>query len=249
VGSGIFERIEDGAETFLPFSLEQGISISSHAKHGEKPVKLVAVNNGRIRCEVQSRRTQVFEILSRAKDVPTRIYLRVGKRPGWKLENAPKDTRELHGAWYIPAKLEEGKTTVEITDLHAHPRTVSWDSGLGQEVLKLYVSNADANPAVAEALKAVEAKRSELNELRSKVAKKRTRKSELVREQNRIRHNIKTLGEAKINQSLARDFSRKLGANERSIAELNGDTVKLDEQIHAIELQLKVLMQGVTLSK
>ena len=70
-----------------------------------------------------------------------------------------------------------------------------------------------------------------------------------MREQNRIRHNIKTLGEAKINQSLARDFSRKLGANERSIAELNGDTVKLDEQIHAIELQLKVLMQGVTLSK
>ncbi len=249
VGSGIFERIEDGAETFLPFSLEQGISITSHAKHGEKPVRLVAISNGRVRCEVQSRRTQVFEILSRAKDVPERIYLRIGKRPGWKLENAPKDTRELHGAWYLPASLKEGKTTVEITDTRAHPRTVNWDSQLGQDVLKLYVSNAGANPAIAKALEAVESKRSELNELRAQISKHRTRKSELIQEQNRIRHNIKTLGEAKINQSLARDFSRRLGANERDIAKLNGKIVELNEKIHALTQQLRVLMEEVTLSE
>ncbi len=249
VGSGIFERIEDGAETFLPFSLEQGISITSHAKHGEKPLKLVAVTDGRVRCEVQSRRTQVFDILSRAKDVPERIYLRVGKRPGWSLENAPKDTRELHGAWYVPATLKEGKTTVEITDLHSHARTVSWDSQLGQDVLKLYVSDAEADSEVAAALKAVDSKRSELSKVRAEVAQKRKRKNELEREQNRVRHNIKTLGEAKINQSLARKFSAQLGANERTIAGLNGDIVKLDEQIHALTQQLKVLMQGVSLSK
>jgi hypothetical protein len=246
VGSGVFDRLEDGAESFLPFSMEQGVSIRHEGKTSEAAVRLLAISDGKIRCETQSRRSQTFHIIRHAKDAPSTLYLRIAKRPGWSLEKPPKGTRELADSWYVPTPIAEGKTEFKITDVRNHPRQVSWRSSIGQQVLALYLSG-NASEELRAAVAKVDALQKSLAKLQRETTEINKKTSDLEREQRRLARNIKTLGEAKINRKLAKKFSTRLGVNEALIAQFSAQQVQLKERIYQLGAQLRVLIDGVQL--
>jgi hypothetical protein len=246
VGSGVFDRLEDGAESFLPFSMEQGVSIRHEGKTSEAAVRLLAISDGKIRCETQSRRSQIFHIIRHAKDAPSTLYLRIAKRPGWSLEKPPKGTRELADSWYVPTPIAEGKTEFKITDVRNHPRQVSWRSSIGQQVLALYLSG-NASEELRAAVAKVDALQKSLAKLQRETTEINKKTSDLEREQRRLARNIKTLGEAKINRKLAKKFSTRLGVNEALIAQFSAQQVQLKERIYQLGAQLRVLIDGVQL--
>jgi hypothetical protein len=246
VGSGVFDRLEDGAESFLPFSMEQGVSIRHEGKTSEAAVRLLAISDGKIRCETQSRRSQTFHIIRHAKDAPSTLYLRIAKRPGWSLEKPPKGTRELADSWYVPTPIAEGKTEFKITDVRNHPRQVSWRSSIGQQVLALYLSG-NASEELRAAVAKVDALQKSLAKLQRETTEINKKTSGLEREQRRLARNIKTLGEAKINRKLAKKFSTRLGVNEALIAQFSAQQVQLKERIYQLGAQLRVLIDGVQL--
>ncbi|MDE0883252.1 MAG: hypothetical protein OSB21_11700, partial [Myxococcota bacterium] len=192
VGSGVFDRLEDGAESFLPFSMEQGVSIRHEGKTSEAAVRLLAISDGKIRCETQSRRSQVFHIIRHAKDAPSTLYLRIAKRPGWSLEKPPKGTRELADSWYVPTPIAEGKTEFKITDVRNHPRQVSWRSNIGQQVLALYLGG-NASEELRAAVAKVDTLQKALAKLHRETTEITKKVSGLEREQRRLARNIKTL--------------------------------------------------------
>lgn len=247
VGSGVFNRIEADAETFLPFSLERGISIKSTMSQKRESTKLLAIVGGRIRCEIRQRRTQKFEVTRLTKDAPARLYLRIVKRDGWSLKNPPKDTREHNNAWYVPATIDGDTSVIEVTDEQTTPRTFQWKNRLAREALELYLEG-DAPAQIKQAIKTVRQASKELNELdrqRGQLVEKRNR---INQEQKRLRRNISTLGEAKVNRSLIQKFSTRLGKNESAIAKINAQLVTLDDTIHSKREALKELVKSIKLS-
>jgi len=73
------------------------------------------------------------------------------------------------------------------------------------------------------------------------------RSSRMQKEQQRLRRNIATLGEAKINRPLAKKFAKRLGDNEAAIAKLSAQLVEVQEAMVAKRQALKVLIRAVRL--
>jgi hypothetical protein len=247
VGEGIFDRIEDGAETFLPFSLEQGVSITKRMKSEDKPLRLLAISNGHIRCETQRRRTHNLTVYRRVKDAPDRLYVRIPKRGGFTLEKPPKDTKSLGDSWYVPVSVEVGENKVAITEVKAVRRRVRWQSGLGRSMLSLYLNDAKADSKVAEAARLVGESIKILAEKREALTRLRSKLRTQERDQERLRRSIRTLGEAKVNKKLAREFSKRLADSERKIAKISAETVALEDAIHQHQKRVEVMIQGVKL--
>ena len=246
VGSGVFDRIEADAETFLPFSLERGISIKPSMSQDKKGTKLLSIADGRVRCETRQRRTQKFEVTRLTKDAPSKLYLRIVKRDGWRLKNAPKNTREHNNSWYIPATITGDSTTIEITDEQTVPRRFNWDHPLARQALQLYLEG-DAPPKIKQAIEQVRQANKELDELRRQKRELAKQRKRINNEQTRLRRNIATLGEAKVNRSLTKQFSTRLGKNEAAIAKINAQVVTLDETIHVKRQALTELVKSIKL--
>ena len=68
-------------------------------------------------------------------------------------------------------------------------------------------------------------------------------------EQKRLRRNIATLGEAKVNRALTKKFSTRLGKNEAAIAKINAQIVTLDETIHVKRQALTALVKSIKLGE
>ena len=246
VGSGVFDRIEADAETFLPFSLERGISVKREQRSDVRGTRLLAIVDGRVRCETRQRRTQVYEVRRLTKDAPSKLYVRVLRRSGWSLVDPPKGTRTHDDAWYVPATIQADTNSIEITDEQTTPQNYNWDHPLAAESLKLFLAG-DAAPELKAAIEKVRAVNQELDALKRQAKSLSDRSSRMQKEQQRLRRNIATLGEAKINRPLAKKFAKRLGDNEAAIAKLSAQLVEVQEAMVAKRQALKVLIRAVRL--
>ena len=213
-----------------------------------KGTKLLSIADGRVRCETRQRRTQKFEITRLTNDAPSKIYLRIVKRDGWRLKDAPADTREHNNSWYIPATITGDSTTLEVTDEQTVPRRFNWDHPLARQALKLSLEG-EAPAEIKQAIEQVRQANKELEELKRQKRELAKQRQRINDEQKRLRRNIATLGEAKVNRSLTKQFSTRLGKNEAAIAKINAQIVTLDETIHVKRQALTELVKSVKLGE
>ena len=248
VGEGIFKRIESEAETFLPYSLETSVAISSHDKQDDQPVRLVRILDGTIVAEVEKVHTVEYEVLCKGKE-GGRAYVQFPKRGGWKLKAPPEGLRELAGSYYLPFVVKPGKTTFVVSEATPVQRSVALDSRIGAKVVALYLSDPDADQEVAGKLKEVMDLREKLSEVQHELADLRGRRQEFADQEARVRANIESLGKGRTNEDLRLTLSKKLADYERDIDKLNGKIVKLDEKRSELEARVRVLFRQISLKR
>ena len=163
-----------------------------------------------------------------------------------QLVDPPKGTRTHDDAWYVPATIQADTNSIEITDEQTTPQNYKWDHPLAAESLKLFLAG-DAAPELKAAIEKVRAVNQELDALKRQAKSLSDRSRRMQKEQQRLRRNIATLGEAKINRPLAKKFAKRLGDNEAAIAKLSAQLVEVQEAIVAKRQALKVLIRAVRL--
>ena len=155
IGEGITEAVPPKASVVVPFALDRQVMVSRNTRESDRIAKLVTVERGVVTAEVQHRREARFTVTSRLTN-PTKVYLRHRLESGWELIEKPSSFMKVGDSHLFEVTLGPGETKyVTIAEATPVQRTVSLDSAEGLDMMKVFIEEPDASPALKKQVRAL----------------------------------------------------------------------------------------------
>ena len=186
IGEGITEPVPPRASVVVPFALDKQVVVTRTGAEQDHLARLLTVERGIATAEIQHRRTTTFEVTSRLTE-PTTVYLRHRLEAGWTLIDAPSTFTRVGDSQLFELALAAGETRI-LRIAEATPVERRLDLGASDTLgmMKLYVDDPAAAPAIKAQLVAVLATHrgaadlgDRIATLRDQLAEYRTRSGEL----------------------------------------------------------------------
>lgn len=248
VGEGFVERMERDTTSFLTYSIDGNVGMSSNRGTREEGLRLVKIVDGRVVSEVLRVERTTYQ-LTNSHAAPITAYVKTPKRSGWTLRNQPKDTVETAAAMFVPVALPAtGEAELLIEWVKPVIKRMSIDTSLSTAVLKVYMDAGKAPPAVQKQLAEILEIKRKLGDIDSETARLDKQHRDLSADQDRVRRNIKLLVKTKGNQALRKELVGKLAKIEKTLGTLSGRLVRLSEQRAELYSKMTVLIRGISLT-
>ena len=186
IGEGITEPVPPHAAVVVPFALDKQVVVTRTGAEQDHLARLLTVERGIATAEIQHRRTTTFEVTSRLTE-PTTVYLRHRLEAGWTLIDAPSTFTKVGDSQLFELTLAAGETRI-LRIAEATPVERRLDLGASDTLgmMKLYVEDPAAAPAIKAQLVTVLATHrgaadlvDRIATLRDQLAEYRTRSGEL----------------------------------------------------------------------
>jgi len=155
IGEGITEPVPPKASVVVPFALDRQIVISRNNSESDRIAKLVTVQRGVIKAEVQHRRQARFTITSRLTQ-PTKVYLRHRLETGWALVESPSSYMRVGDSQLFEVMLGAGETKyVTIAEATPVERSLQLGSIEALDMMKVFIDEPDASPELKKQITAL----------------------------------------------------------------------------------------------
>lgn len=247
VGEGFVERMEKATTSFVTYSIDGNVNLTSRYGTKNEGLRLLKIIDGLIVSEVLQIHTTTYDIKNRHPEALT-AYVKTARRTGWKLRNKPKETVETPDSFIVPVAVPaNGKAELKVEWVKRIQRRETIDTRLSTSLLNVYLASGKAPPAIAAKLKevlAIKAKMGVIEREERRVAKLHR---DLERDQKRVRHNLRTLGKTKGNMALRRELEQKLATQERQLGKYSAKIVRASEDKADLNKKLIVLIKSITL--
>lgn len=186
IGEGITEAVPPKASVVVPFALDRQILVSRNTRESDRIAKLVTVQRGIVTAEIQHRREARFTVTSRLTR-PTKVYLRHRLESGWHLVEQPSSFMTVGDSQLFEVELGPGETKyVTIAEATPMQRSLSLDSAEALDLMKVFIEEPDASPALKQQVTALLATHTaaadlvdRIKTLRDQLAEYRARAGEL----------------------------------------------------------------------
>jgi len=248
VGEGFIERMEKSATAFVSYAVDGNVDMTSRDGTRNEGVRLLKIVDGMVISEVLEIRSTTYDLDNRNPGAIT-AYIKTSRRTGWKLRNQPADTVVTPEALMVPVALPaQGKAELAIEWVHKVERRERFNSQISMNLLDVYLKSGKAPPEIAKKLAEAIKIKGEIDAVDKEAARVQKLYNDLAADQDRVRRNLKMLGETKGNDALRRELETKLAAQERDLGKLSGQRVQLSEQRADLDKKLTVLIQTITLT-
>ncbi|PIV98071.1 MAG: hypothetical protein COW42_16790 [Deltaproteobacteria bacterium CG17_big_fil_post_rev_8_21_14_2_50_63_7] len=251
IGEGLLPRTAEGAIAYVTFAIDTEVTLKSSTLEEEEAAKIMKIHGGNLESELKSVTSLSYELKNnRAEEV-----LAVIRRPiraGWTLDPMPADVKQAAGAYYIPVTLKANETTTfKLREVTPVRRTLSLDSNLTLELLKLQVSENALDPALKAQIETVIEKRAELNSIQEELNDLRQQKYELSDEASRISNSLADIKDIKENSAKAlRDqLVKRASELETEIGKRSTRIAELSLQESDTERTLRALFRSITFER
>jgi len=153
IGEGLTEPIPPHATAVVPFALDRQGLIEREGDEHDRISKLVTLQRGVLRSEVQHERTTRLKLTSLLQE-ETKVFIRHSVKKGWRLEKSPELHERMGESHLFQVVLKAGESkTVEIVEATPLQRTLDLRSPDAIELVRLYLLTKDADVRFAEPMK------------------------------------------------------------------------------------------------
>ncbi len=248
VGEGFLERMEKGQTVFLTYAIDHNVSLRHSTTFNREPLRLLKISGGLIITEVLNIYRAEY-VVDNQHDEPITAYVKTRRRSGYKLRNAPKLTVHAGDAAFVPVTIAaKKKAKLRIEWVSPVQRAISVDSSLALNVLKMYLGSGTAIPvSVKPMLEKILAAKGRIDTFSAELSRLSHLRSELRREQRRVRKNLDLLRKVKGNAKLRAKVARNLSKLEDQLAKLTGRYVKADEERSQLRRKVRAWIGTITL--
>src|SRR5690606_19094810 len=192
VGEGITSQIGEGQTTFIPYSLEPGVYIERAYDYGNQEQKLIKIKDGVATVESYQLQRINFTITNHQTEKMA-IFLRVDKSSGYELRE-PADAIEQGQVYFVKMDADPGVSEHTVVQAQRTKNSLAlFDPGM-KAAIELYITDADADPAVKAKLEDVVAIQRKIGETEHRIQTIQQRQSDLRLRAADLRQNIKVLG-------------------------------------------------------
>ncbi len=248
VGEGFVERMEKGTKSFVTYSIDGNVKMSSKYGTRQEGLRLLKIIDGMVTSEVLEINSTTYSLDNRHPE-PITAYIKTARRTGWKLRNRPADTIETPDSLMVPVAVPaDGKAELLVEWVHPVTRTQRLNTSLSLSVLDIFMKSGKAPPEVAKKINEVLALKQKIDDNTRETRRVQKLHSTLSQDVERVRKNLKMLGKTKGNAALRRELESKLADLERELGKLSGQLVRLSEERAGLDNRLNVLIRTITLT-
>lgn len=211
VGEGLTEPIPPKAHVVVPFALDRQIVIDKQGSEQDRLSRLVTLQRGVLRAEVQHvRRTQLT--LTNRLRTAAKVYVRHTVPKGWTLlPSSPAVFERIGDAHLFEVNLPaQGKTVVEISEATPMERTLDLSADVTLEMMKVFVEAPEPSAELRAALRDLLATHRTIVDTLAEQDSLRQRLSDYRERMDELHGQLVTLQAVKTGEDLMRTLKAKM---------------------------------------
>jgi len=245
VGEAMLDTMKPNDRRFVPYAVELGCVVSVEDGVEDGPVFRVVVNAGMMMAEYFHLRRTTYRARNKAQRAQV-LYVE-HPRAGWELaKDAPEPSETTDGFWRFKRELAAGaQDTLTVTERTRGQRQYLVSS-MGLDEVSYFVSQRFIDEKMAAALKEVVAQREQVDALARDEQRLVDERSQLFRDQERIRSNIESLKSGASQRELAERFVAKLNEQEDRLEAIASELEALAKRRQEAQKALNRRIQGLS---
>ena len=248
IGEGFLPKTEKDAVTFITFAMDPRVQLKTSRSETEEAAKILKIEGGYIESEVKRVTTVEYEITNNREE-KARAVIRRPIRAEWTLDPKPEGLLAAGNSNYIPFEIGPKETkTYKIKEVTPVRRTLTLDSQLSIDLLKVQISEDALDAEIKAQLQTVIDKQTELYEVREELSSLREQKRELENESWRITSSLEDIKDIK--EASAKALRKQLISRAAEIEKASGEKAtriaELTLQESDLERTLRALFRSIT---
>jgi hypothetical protein len=212
VGEAMLDTMKPDDKRFVPYAVELGCVVSLEDRTEEGPVFRAVVNRGVLMVEFYHLRRVVYTVRNKAKRAQT-LYLE-HPRTNWELKDTPEPAESTDNFYRFKLELAAGgERELTVTERTTGQRTWHFNS-TGPDEVRFFLSSGYIDERVAQGMLELIAIRDKVAQLNQDERRLNEERTQLFKDQERIRANIESLKSGASQRELAERFVTKLNEQE-----------------------------------
>jgi septal ring factor EnvC (AmiA/AmiB activator) len=188
-------------------------------------------------------------VIRNNNDMPRAVVLEHPVRAEWKLVETPPaaESSSSYHRFKVEAK---PKTTTEFAVREENPQQTTYAiANVTPELIALWVRERTIDPEIEQALGRIVAKKNEINQLNQKIAALENQQNEIFRDQERVRENLRRMGNTPEEANLRLRYIRQLEQQENRLGAMRAERNRLEDARAAAQKQLDEMLQNLSFDR
>lgn len=236
VGEAMLDRMQKKEERIVPYSVELGIKVMNNAHYETKKVTMVSKSGLKINKHYNKVKVTTYEIFS-CLDRDVTLFL---DHPCeyLTLHDTKKPEEKTERIWRFKLNVPGNKTTkFKVGELNHEYESINI-LGIAYEEISHLVSDNLISKTVKEHLEYIADKAKKINELEKEIKKRQNELTKINQGQERVRNNLKVLGNNTEENELRMKYVATLSAEEDRIETLHAEIETMKEECELMRIAL-----------
>jgi len=244
-GEGLIEPLEPGEQRLLSYAIDLGTVVDASGGNRVSRMTSVEVARGFVIQRSELRQSQTYT--ARNEDATARdLFIEHPVHPDWTLSETatPEETTADFHRFRIT--VEPGTTSTLVVEQTRPIETRFAVSSLTDNQVELFVRGAVITEDVEQALREVLARKAAIAELTTRLTALETEIATIGQDQERVRENMRALGDSSEERQLVQRYVRQLDAQETRLESLRADQRTLIAERTQAQTALEEFIVGIS---
>jgi hypothetical protein len=244
-GEGLVESIQPGEKRLISYAADLAMQVVSKQEFAPDKITHIRVIKGVMIRTVESRQSLTYTVHNEDTAART-LILEHPVRNGWKLSNNLKPEEQSAGAYRfrieVPSK-ETKRFTVEETS----PVSTQFAlNNLDQTTFDIFVTQRAITPELEQALRQILAQKDALAKLDAELKAKQAGVDVIVKDQDRLRENMKALKGTPEEKALTQRYTNELDDQETQLAAMRKEIAALESKRSQAQQELNTTIENLS---
>jgi len=245
-GEGLMDAIKPGEKRLLSYAADLALLVDmKQDSAGPERVSTVRIAKGVIVFQREYRDKRTYTV--RNEDAKSRVLvIEHPNRAGWKLVGTAKPDETAPSVYRFRVPVASKSTATLAVEEVRPVESIYQVSAVTDEELKLFSSQRALTPEVEQALRVIMSKKAEIATVASEINARNNESTQIFRDQERLRENLKALKGSAEEKNLVTRYTRQLDEQETRLDVIKRDIATLETKRKGLQSELDVLIQALS---
>ena len=248
-GEGIFTTIHPDERRLLSYAADTAVQVKSQAESDERPYTHVKIVDGMMSLTREQHQTTKY-VVHNADTGPRDVVIEHPAQENWKLtKDAPKPEESSKSFHRFRVNVTGGKTeTLEVNEQQAD-EVQSLLTNLDSNFVALLVKQNHIPASLQKTFDQILEQKRKVDGITQQIAQREKEVSELTKDQNRVRENMKALKGTAEEKALTQRYTTRLNQQEDRFIALRKEIADLQAQLNQAQQELQGMVRAVNLDE
>ena len=238
VGESMLDTMKPGEERIVPYSVELGCVISIDHANKHTPFHLSRIVYGSLHLYQYIISTQTY-IIHNKGDKLLDLFLEHRFNQGWELVETQQPVSRTESYYRFRIEVPP-KKTLKFTVSEKGETTESYSiNSVDQETVRAWIESKFINPKIAGQLHQLEALNITISDLQRRIEKLEQEISNIFDDQERLRHNLQSLGHSEDERELRERYVSEMTREENILRDNRDEIYRLNQEKEKVENDLR----------
>jgi len=244
-GEGLVESIQPGEKRLISYAADLAMQVVSKQEFAPDKITRIRVTKGVMIRTVESRQSVTYTV--RNEDTSARtLILEHPVRNGWKLSNNLKPEEQSAGAYRFRIEVPSKETKTFTVEETSPVSTQFALNNLDQTTLDIFVTQRAITPELEQALRQILAQKDALAKLDAELRAKQAGVDVIVKDQDRLRENMKALKGTPEEKALTQRYTNELDDQETQLAAMRKEISSLEAKRSQAQQELNTTIENLS---